>query len=147
MSQDEVYEGGCLCGAIRYRAVGTPVGTCHCHCDKCRRHSGAVMASAVGFTAENIMWLKDEPTLYQSSAACGRSFCPRCGSSIAHHWVDIEMIWPFIGTLDHPESVTPEFHMFVEEQIPWLQMDDDLPRHEKFPPTRKGKEDDEAFPD
>ena len=139
MSPDQVYEGGCLCGGIRYRATGAPIGTCHCHCEQCRRHSGAIMASTVGFAAENIAWLNEEPTLYQSSSACARSFCPKCGSSIAHHWVDIGTTWPFIGTLDFPESVTPEFHMFTEERIPWVKFDDGLPSYVRFPPTRRGK--------
>lgn len=146
MSESQIYEGGCLCGAIRYRATGKPIGVAHCHCDKCRRHSGAVMASGVGFAAENVTWLYDEPSVYQSSENCGRSFCSRCGSSIAHHWLDIGTIWPFIGTLDQPELVTPEFHIFTKEQIPWVKLDDGLPRYAKFPPARKGKEGDEALP-
>ncbi len=56
------------------------------------------------------------------------------------------MLWPFIGTLDHPEAITPEFHMFTEEQIPWLKVDDGLPRHSKFPPERKGKDGTEPLP-
>lgn len=140
MGAENIYEGGCLCGKIRYRASGVPIGTAHCHCDKCRRHSGAVFASGVGFSADDIEWLTDEPALYQSSENCARSFCPTCGSSIAHHWLDIHTTWPFIGTLDHPESVTPEFHIFVEEQIPWLHINDGLPRYSKFPPTRRGEQ-------
>lgn len=133
MDRSHVYEGGCLCGGIRYRASGTPIGTAHCHCQQCRRHSGAVMASGVGFAADDVSWLNGEPVVYQTSTHGGRSFCPDCGSSIAHHWSDIRTIWLYIGTLDHPESATPEFHIFVEEQIPWLRMEDGLPRHAKFP--------------
>ena len=56
MNESQIYEGGCLCGAIRYRANGAPIGACHCHCGKCRRHSRAVFASAVGFPADDISW-------------------------------------------------------------------------------------------
>jgi hypothetical protein len=138
MGAEHIYEGGCLCGKIRYRDSGVPIGTAHCHCDKCRRYPGAVFASGVGFSADNIEWLNEEPALYQSSENCARLFCPACGSSIAHHWLDIRTTWPFIGTLDHPESVTPELHIFVEEQIPWLRINDGLPRYSKFPPARRG---------
>ena len=146
MNESQIYEGGCLCGAIRYLAKGAPIGACHCHCDKCRRHSGAVFASAVGFPADDISWTNGQPALYQSSENVGRSFCGRCGSSLAHHWLDIGTVWPFIGTLDHPESVTPEFHMFTEEQIPWVSLDDGLPCHLRFPPQRKGTQGSEPLP-
>jgi hypothetical protein len=62
-------------------------------------------------------------------------------------WVDIGTLWPYIGTLDDPASVTPEFHIFTEEQIPWVKLDDGLPCYPQFPPTRKGKTGDEAFPE
>ena len=138
--------GGCLCGAVRYETTATPVGACHCHCEQCRRHTGAVFASAVGFSAEEISWTNEQPSMYRSSENCGRLFCSRCGSALAQQWLDIGMLWPLIGTLDHPELVFPEFHMFTEEQIPWLKLDDGLPRHSKFPPSRKGKEGAESFP-
>ena len=138
--------GGCLCGAVRYETKATPIGACHCHCEQCRRHTGAVFASAVGFSTEEISWTNEQPSMYRSSENCGRLFCSRCGSALAQQWLDIGMLWPLIGTLDHPESVLPEFHMFTEEQIPWLKLDDGLPRHSKFPPSRKGKEGAESFP-
>ncbi len=92
-------------------------------------------------------WLKGEPTRYQSSASAARLFCSKCGSSIAHLWVDIGTLWPYIGTLDDPASVTPEFHIFTEEQIPWVKLGDGLPCYPQFPPTRKGKAGDEAIPE
>ena len=141
------WTGGCLCGAVRYRAAGEPVGACHCHCDRCRRHSGAAFASAIGFADENVTWTNGEPSRYHSSPSCARLFCANCGSTMAQYWVDIGMLWPYVGTLDDPASVVPEFHMFTEEQLPWVKLDDGLPCYSKFPPTRKGKEGDETFPD
>jgi hypothetical protein len=43
------------------------------------------------------------------------------------------MIWLLIGTLDEPETVTPDFHMFTNEQISWIKLDDGLPRHAQWP--------------
>ena len=57
------------------------------------------------------------------------------------------MIWPCIGTLGDPELVTAEFRIFTEEQIPWVKLDDGLPRYAKFPPARKGKAGAEALPE
>ncbi len=141
------WTGGCLCGAVRYRASGKLLGACHCHCEKCRRHSGAVFLSAIGFAEDSVVWTEEEPSRFYSSESAARLFCSKCGSTIAHHWVDIGTLWPYIGTLDDPASVTPEFHMFTEEQIPWVKLADELPCHPRFPPTRKGKEGVEAFPE
>ncbi len=142
------WTGGCLCGAVRYRARGRPIGACHCHCERCRRHSGAVFASAIGFADEDVAWTQEEPSRYASSPSAARLFCSTCGSSIAHHWVDIGTLWPYIGTLDEPGLASPEFHIFTEERIPWIKLDDGLPCYAKFPPTRKGKQgDEEDFPD
>ena len=141
------WTGGCLCGSVRYRATGKPIGACHCHCERCRRHTGAVFASAVGFSVDDITWTKGRPSSYQSSESAARLFCSSCGSSIAHHWVDIGTLWPYIGTLDDAGSVAPEFHIFTEERIPWVKLDDGLPCYAGFPPTRKGKEGAEALPE
>ena len=62
-SNHQNYEGGCLCGAIRYRATGEPIGVAHCHCESCRRHTGAVFASGVEFSAKNISWPKATPSI------------------------------------------------------------------------------------
>ncbi len=129
---DSTLEGGCLCGHIRYRASGTPFAVNHCHCEQCRRYTGAVFATGVAFSAENITWLNDEPSIYMGSDICGYSFCPKCGSSIAYHWIADDDIWLTIGTLDHPELVTPQGHQFIEEKISWVHLDDGLPHHAKF---------------
>jgi len=145
MSGEEKLTGGCLCGAARYEAIGDALATCHCHCERFRRSSGSAFATAVGFPKEAVTWTKEEPVAYRSSENASRLFCPHCGSSMAHHWVDIGTIWPYVGTLDHPESVTPEFHLFTNEQLSWVKLDDGLPRHSTFAPTRKGKHGDESF--
>ena len=55
-------------------------------------------------------------------------------------------MWQLAGTLDNPESVTPESHMFTKDQLSWAKFDDGLPCHSTFAPMRKGKEADESFP-
>ena len=131
---DTTLEGGCLCGHIRYRASGPPFAVKHCHCEQCRRYTGAVFATGVAFSAENITWLHDEPSIYMGSDICGYSFCPKCGSSIAYHWIADDDIWLTIGTLDNPELVASQGHILNEEKISWIHINDGLPRYDKFPP-------------
>ena len=128
--------GGCLCGVIRYEATGEPLQMAHCHCERCRRSTGAVYATGVCFPVEAVIWTQEEPASYQSSEGFARLFCSNCGSSVAQHNLSTGTMWPLAGTLDHPESVAPEYHMFTKDQISWVKLDDGLPRYTTF---AKGK--------
>jgi len=136
-----VYEGGCLCGEIRWRAVGPSRYLFHCHCGQCRRHTGSAFASAAGFAPEAVRWLNAEPTFYQSSPDAKRGFCARCGSSISWHHRDGEIAL-YLGSFDRPEALRPDAHMMAERQLPWLEIDDGLPRYPRFPPGDEGLDQD-----
>ena len=140
MSAKDKLTGGCLCGAVRYEATGEPLQVAHCHCEGCRRSTGAAFATGVCFPVESVIWTHQEPISYQSSENFARLFCSCCGSSVAQHNQSTGTLWPLVGTLDHPESVAPESHMFTKDQIPWIKLDDGLPRYSTFASTRKGKE-------
>lgn len=136
MSTQIDFEGGCLCGDIRYRATSEPEFVTHCHCQMCRRHSGALFATDVGFRVDYFTWLKGEPTYYQSSEALQRGFCSRCGSTISARYLeDMNLLVIPAGSLDRVESVRPECHIMTESQVPWLKIDDELPRHKRFRPN------------
>lgn len=145
MTDQQKLTGGCLCGAIQYETVGKPLGMVHCHCERCRRSTGAAFVTGVCFPVEAVTWKQGEPASYQSSGSFARLFCSHCGSSVAQNNLATGMMWLLAGTLDHPESVTPESHMFTNEQIVWVKLDDGLPRHSKFAPTRKRVEGDKSF--
>jgi hypothetical protein len=133
MSDPRVYEGGCLCGEVRWRALGKTLYAMHCHCQQCQKHSGSAFASGVGFRADAVTWMNKKPTFYQSSQNAKRGFCPRCGSSVSWHYLDDEIAM-LIGSFDHPEEFQPSAHMMTEKQLPWLKINDGLPRYPKFPP-------------
>lgn len=135
MSRDQACKGGCLCGAIRYEATGEPRQVAHCHCKNCRRSTGAAFATGVCFPQEAVTWTQEEPVSYRSSRSFDRLFCPVCGSSVAQHNLDGGTMWLLVGTLDYPESVAPDNHVFTKDQISWVKLDDGLPRHARFPPN------------
>ncbi len=138
MSEVQVYEGGCLCGAVRYRATKDPIGVAHCHCKNCQKHTGAAFVTSIGFSGDCFSWVGEEPTLYRSSENGYRGFCPNCGSTLSFHWSDLGTDWVHAGTLDDPEKVTPEFHFWTKRQISWVKLDDGLPRYPTYIPERKG---------
>jgi hypothetical protein len=121
--------GRCLCGAVELRLTGTPVSITYCHCESCRRATGSPAAVLVGFKLEQVAYPKEKPRHFASSAGRDRPFCPHCGSRIG--FADERLagrIYLHIGVLDQPERFAPTCHAFDAERLPWLQIDDDLPR-------------------
>lgn len=129
MSDKRVYEGGCLCGAVRYRATAPPLRGVICHCSMCRRHSGAPMLAFVHFPKDGFQWLKGEPTRYRSSRFAQRGFCSACGSTLTMHEEVLEdRVQVALGSLDEPGQVKVDDHVWTQEKIPWLEIEDKLPR-------------------
>jgi hypothetical protein len=127
----EVFEGGCLCGAIRYRSTAAPLRCMICHCEYCRRHSGAPCLSFVHFPLAAFAWTRP-PRRYRSSRYAERGFCPDCGSTLSmHEEVLADRVQVTLGSLDHPERVKPQDHVWVQSRIPWFEITDDLPRFER----------------
>jgi hypothetical protein len=63
MIDHQVYAGGCLCGAVRFEARGEPTGSSHCHCEMCRRASGAPVVTFIGFAKDDVTWKKGAPKI------------------------------------------------------------------------------------
>jgi hypothetical protein len=130
MSEIPPFEGGCLCGAVRYRATAAPVRGVICHCPQCRRHSGAPALAFVHFPARNFTWVRGAPKLYQSSEFAQRGFCADCGSTLSmHEEVLADRMLIAVGTLDEPNRVRIEDHVWTKDQISWFRVEDGLPRY------------------
>ncbi len=124
-----IWTGGCLCGDVRYRADADPVRVVICHCGTCRRMSGAPMLCFVHFPVGAFTWLAGGPTRYRSSPNAERGFCPRCGSTLTmHEAVIADRVQVTLGSLDNPELIRPHDHVWTKHQLPWLRIEDDLPR-------------------
>lgn len=129
MNDKVVFDGGCLCGAIRYRATSAPLRGVICHCSTCRKHSGAPALAFVHFRRQDFTWLHGEPTRYRSSEFAQRGFCPTCGSTLSmHEDVLSDRVQVTVGCLDEPQRVRIDDHVWTQEQISWFQIADQLPR-------------------
>ena len=122
--------GGCLCGAVRYRA--TDLGRAgYCHCRMCQKASGAPVVAWLAVPLDAFAFVKGTPKAYRSSAEAVRHFCGDCGTPLtfrlAENPPDIEIN---LATLDHPEGVAPRSHIYTSSQMPWLHIEDQLPRFE-----------------
>jgi hypothetical protein len=115
--------GQCLCRAIRFTAEGPPKWTSYCHCQSCRRHTGAPVSAYAGFEAAKVRFTEGVPTYYISSPGVKRGFCGRCGSTLSYEGER----WPgelhlHIGAFDDPATLAPTGQAFADERLPWLHL-------------------------
>ena len=123
--------GGCLCGAVRYEAEVFLHSAYYCHCRDCQKSSGAPAEIGVPVKVGSLRFTNEEPKYYLSSEWGQRGFCSRCGSRIVWRPRNPEDEWSAnvsACSLDNPEDVRPNMHIFVDRQLPWYQLDDDFPR-------------------
>jgi hypothetical protein len=126
---DKPAEGGCLCGALRYRVIGQPVATTLCHCRSCRRASGGTNVAWAVFENEDFQWLWGFPGAYSSSPGLEWLHCRNCGTLVGYrrasrpNHMDIT-----IGSLDDPDRYQPTVEIWIEQKIGWESLDPRLPK-------------------
>ena len=110
MAKAKTYEGGCLCGHIRFRVTAEPVFPHLCSCTQCRRWSGAPSVAWVEFPLAAFAWTGPggEPKYVQSSEKTRRGSCPVCGSGICAVDEGYDNISLVIGALDRPNLIVPD---------------------------------------
>ncbi len=126
------WTGGCLCGAVRYRVLGTPLRGTICHCRFCQRSSGSGFQIWALFRKEQLSWTDGVPHSVQVTSAVIRKFCHQCGSPLSFQFSDDvsdQIIGVTVGTLDDPTGFAPTRHNWASRQLTWLDIKDDLPRN------------------
>ena len=125
-------QGGCHCGANRYEVSGDPFDADFCHCRDCQRTTGGPVGAWMDFKKEQVRWLGKEPNEYKSSKYIRRGFCPDCGSSLSYRSTQYpDYLTLSITSLDEPDLVRPNYHIYTDSQISWLSIDDDRNRFSK----------------
>jgi hypothetical protein len=123
----ERFTGGCLCGNVRFVASGLPYRVGVCHCLDCRKHHGSLFQAFAVFPQDAVT-IEGETRDY-----AGRSFCPRCGSSVFSRSADeIELN---LRSLDAPDQLTPTYELWIVRRKSWLP---------PFPCTRRYDRDRDA---
>ena len=132
---DGAVEGGCLCGAVRYRIQGKPIFSATCQCRSCRRASAAAIVPWIHLEAKDFSYTAGAPVEFESSPQVKRAFCGRCGTPLTY-WkstygpkIDVTTC-----TLDDPETFPPIAHIWTSHRLGWLDLTDELPRFEEGPP-------------
>ena len=139
MDKPDFIEGGCLCGATRYRATGQPSKSTYCHCNDCRKATGGPIAAWLMYDENRIEFIKGSPQTHEFTPGVLRGFCPVCGTPLWWQGMWHEKLFQMvtIGSLDHPEIYPPDRHASCYNQISWFEVADDLPRYQHSSPEGK----------
>jgi len=127
--------GHCLCGRVSYRATGEPNWRCYCHCESCRRAAGVPVTAFASFPIAHFRF-EGEPSRYTSSPGVTRSFCGHCGTPLTYEAKDMPgEIHLMVGSSDDPAAahLAPQYHVFDNERISWVDIGADLPRSKPRP--------------
>jgi hypothetical protein len=126
-------EGGCLCGAIRYRVSGQPGVSGICHCRSCRRAASAASLPFVTFQSNQFELICGRPADFHSSPPVMRSFCGRCGLPLTYRHADHpDKVDIMTCSLDEPEIFPPSLHVWTAHKLRWDIVADGLPVHAEF---------------
>ncbi len=130
--------GHCLCKAVIFEFSGTPHWTLFCHCESCRRATSAPITAWISVPRHALRYVHGTPRYHSSSPKVRRGFCGTCGTAISYENEAIpDEVHLCAMTLADQSRVLPSAHVFVEEQVSWLEIADQLPRYAK---TRRGAE-------
>jgi len=114
---EEIFTGGCQCGAVRFRAekLGRPS---ICHCRMCQKAFGGLFGALVTADQAHLTWTRGQPSLFRSSAKVKRGFCAKCGTPLTyHHPGGVELA---IGAFDQPERLEPQVQVNHDQRLPWI---------------------------
>ncbi|MCW8093342.1 GFA family protein [Alteromonas sp. ASW11-130] len=134
-----MYEGSCLCGAVKLAINGPISSIIHCHCSLCRKSSGTAYATN-GFIQKNALAIvrgEDTVQWYEIKPGRKRHFCKKCASPLfSSNATDPERLRLRIGIVDSDIDERPISHNFVSSKANWDNLDDDLPRYDSHEPGR-----------
>ena len=138
--QNVVSEGGCLCGAVRYRITGVPRSSSVCFCRTCRLASGAPAVGWFVVALSQYTLLRGQLAEFRSSEPVVRSFCAKCGTPLAYqHADDPSTIELTTATLGEPQRFPPRREIWHSQRISWAASDSTVPHfsegHQSEPHT------------
>jgi hypothetical protein len=133
----DIFEGGCACGAVRYRLESRPMFVHCCHCLDCQRQTGSAFVLNAVIEADRVVLVAGQPQPVAMPTESGRPHdvyrCPQCLTAV---WSDYGrrrvMLFVRTGTLDDPKALPPDVHIFTRSKQPWVGLPDDVPAFEVY---------------
>ena len=125
------WEGGCSCGAIRYRLASEPLFVHCCHCLNCQRQTGSAFVNNLLIETDRVELLAGVPAAVAVPRDDGSEQtiwrCPACQVAVFSEYGRPEVRFVRAGTLDDPRHVVPDVHIFTRSKVPWVVLPDSVP--------------------
>ena len=137
-SASRPYDGGCTCRHVRYRMTTKPLFVHCCHCRWCQRETGAAFALNAMIEAERVQLLEGEVQVVDTPSNSGKgqkiSRCSRCHVAVWSNYAGAGDAVRFVrvGTLDDPDRLPPDVHIFTASKQPWVILPSDIPAVEEY---------------
>ena len=132
-------KGGCLCGAVRYEVVTSPIALFCCHCTECQTTSGSSFVLALRVPYRGVTVTKGEAKLYVRPEADGQkrnvARCPNCLTALWSEALSLPQYHTvYAGTLDDSSALRPVAHIWTQDTQPWISLADDVLKYPQNPP-------------
>jgi len=129
-------EGGCSCGAVRYRLTSAPLFVHCCHCLNCQRQTGSAFVINLLIEADRVELLAGDPKAVdvpRDDGSMQRIYrCPTCEVAIYSEYTSPDVRFVRAGTLDEPRRITPDVHIFTKSKVDWVVLPESVPAFEIF---------------
>ena len=135
-------EGGCQCGAVRYRLLGPPLAVYNCHCRDCQRLGGGTYSMSMPMKRELVELLSGSLIAHDKAADSGRIVrmlgCRECGSKVWNEPLSASgMLVVKPGTLDDMSWAVPIGNIWTQSRAPWVEIDENLVNFPAQPSDRQ----------
>ena len=119
-------EGGCACGAVRYRLTSEPLFIHCCHCLNCQRQTGSAFVINLLIETDRVELLAGDPEPVSVPRGAGKKQkiwrCPTCQVAVYSQYTTPKIRFVRGGTLDDPASVEPDVHIYIRSKLPWVTL-------------------------
>ena len=133
-------EGGCACGAVRYRLGSEPLFVHCCHCLNCQRQTGSAFVVNLLIEADRVELLSGDPQPVDAPRDDGSTQriyrCPDCQVAVFSEYRRPEVRFVRGGTLDDPRGIEPDVHIYTKSKVAWVALPEDVPTFEVYYDTK-----------
>jgi hypothetical protein len=129
----EHLDGRCTCGEVRYRMASGPLFVHCCHCRWCQRETGSAFVLNAMIEADRVQLLHGEPEMIDTPSNSGKGQkifrCPKCRVALWSHYAGAgdKVCFVRVGTLEEPDLLPPDIHIFTASKQPWVLLPPDVP--------------------
>jgi hypothetical protein len=129
-------EGGCACGAVRYRLTTAPLFVHCCHCLNCQRQTGSAFVINLLIEADRVELLAGAPeavAVPRDDGSAQRIFrCPECRVAVYSEYGRPDVSFVRAGTLDEPRALVPDVHIYTRSKVGWVELPEGAPAFDVY---------------